>query len=225
MQAVARRLCELEFRVRYTTSADLLEDLRASLADQTLPRRIRYWSRFDLVIIDEFGFDRLERTEAPQAASLLYKLVDARGARRSTALVTNIDFEGWGDYLGDPPLAMAILDRIVDRAIVLKINGTSADVVLDKGYVTLARRWQPGDVVDLTLPMPVRRVVANDRVEADRNRVRKCESCVLHFWDTSKKGSRRWCSMKLCGNRVKVAAYAARRRKRAIGGGHHRTLD
>jgi|SRR5579862_1743287 len=48
--------------------------------------------------------------------------------------------------------------------------------------------------------------------EVDRNRVRKCGQCVLHFYDTSKKGTRRWCSMQLCGNRLKVAAYAARRR-------------
>ena len=46
----------------------------------------------------------------------------------------------------------------------------------------------------------------------DRNRVRKCGQCVLHFYDTSKKGTRRWCSMQLCGNRLKVAAYAARQR-------------
>lgn len=49
----------------------------------------------------------------------------------------------------------------------------------------------------------------------DRNRVRKCDQCVLHFHDTSKKGTRRWCSMQLCGNRLKVAAYAARQRMRA----------
>jgi predicted RNA-binding Zn ribbon-like protein len=47
---------------------------------------------------------------------------------------------------------------------------------------------------------------------ADRERVRKCGQCVLHFYDTSKKGTRRWCSMQLCGNRVKVAAYSTRRR-------------
>jgi predicted RNA-binding Zn ribbon-like protein len=47
---------------------------------------------------------------------------------------------------------------------------------------------------------------------ADRNRVRMCDQCVLHFRDVSKKGTRRWCSMQLCGNRLKVAAYAARRR-------------
>jgi predicted RNA-binding Zn ribbon-like protein len=48
----------------------------------------------------------------------------------------------------------------------------------------------------------------------DRNRVRRCERCVGHFHDTSKKGNRRWCSMRLCGNRHKVAAYAARQRLR-----------
>ncbi|MBV8808616.1 MAG: CGNR zinc finger domain-containing protein [Acidobacteriaceae bacterium] len=48
----------------------------------------------------------------------------------------------------------------------------------------------------------------------DRKRVRKCDECVLHFHDTSKKGTRRWCSMLLCGNRQKVAAYADRQRLR-----------
>jgi predicted RNA-binding Zn ribbon-like protein len=48
--------------------------------------------------------------------------------------------------------------------------------------------------------------------EVSRDRVRKCGQCVLHFHDTSKKGTRRWCSMQLCGNRLKVAAYAARQR-------------
>jgi len=68
---------------------------------------------------------RLVAIESPQAASLLYKVVDARSEQRSTALVTNIDFEAWGEYLGDPPLAMALLDRIVDGAIILKIAGKS----------------------------------------------------------------------------------------------------
>jgi DNA replication protein DnaC len=125
LQAISRRFCELGYRVRYTTSAELLEDLRKSLADQTLPRRVRYWSRFDLVVIDEFGFDRIERAECPQAANLFYKVIDARSGKRSTALATNIDFEAWSDYLGDPPLAMAFLDRVVDGAILLKIRGKS----------------------------------------------------------------------------------------------------
>ena len=49
--------------------------------------------------------------------------------------------------------------------------------------------------------------------ELSRERVRKCAHCVIHFRDVSKIGTRRWCSLRLCGNRLKVAAYAARRKK------------
>jgi DNA replication protein DnaC len=125
IQAIAEAACVLGYSVRYTTSAALLTDLTKSLADQTLPRRVRYYARFDLLVIDEFAFDRIERTQSPQAANLLYKIIDARTRQRSTALVTNIDFDAWGDYLGDPPLAMAFLDRVVDGAIIMKINGKS----------------------------------------------------------------------------------------------------
>jgi hypothetical protein len=113
------------YRLRYATSAELLLDLTASLADHSLPQRLRYYSNFDLLAIDEFGFDKIERAESTQAASLLYKVVDSRGPKRSTALVTNISFDAWAEYLGDAPLAMAILDRLVDGAIVLKIEGRS----------------------------------------------------------------------------------------------------
>jgi predicted RNA-binding Zn ribbon-like protein len=44
-------------------------------------------------------------------------------------------------------------------------------------------------------------------------RLRKCEACIVHFLDTSKKGSRRWCSMNICGNKIKVAAYQQRMRE------------
>jgi DNA replication protein DnaC len=125
IQAIAEAACVRGYAVRYTTSAALLTDLTASLADQTLPQRVRYYGRFDLLVIDEFGFEKIERSASPQAANLLYKVIDARSRQRSTALVTNIDFAAWGDYLGDPPLAMAFLDRVVDGAIIVKINGKS----------------------------------------------------------------------------------------------------
>jgi predicted RNA-binding Zn ribbon-like protein len=48
--------------------------------------------------------------------------------------------------------------------------------------------------------------------ETQRSRLRKCESCVVHFFDTSKKNARRWCSMNICGNKLKVAAYQQRKR-------------
>lgn len=125
IQGIGRRCCATGYRVRYVTSAELLLELGKSLADGTMPKRVRSYARFDLLIIDEFGFDKLERDENPQATSLLYKVIDGRTRKRSTALVTNVDFEAWGSYLGDPPMAMALLDRLVDGAIIHKFQGKS----------------------------------------------------------------------------------------------------
>lgn len=125
IQAIAMRACTLGYRVFYTTSASLLADLNASLADKTLPLRLRHYQRPELLIIDEFGFDRVERLESPQAAHLLYKVIVARHRRCSTALMSNIDFDGWADYMTDGPLAMAFLDRLVEGAIIVKIKGRS----------------------------------------------------------------------------------------------------
>jgi predicted RNA-binding Zn ribbon-like protein len=66
---------------------------------------------------------------------------------------------------------------------------------------------QPEDLL-----APIAHSAAALFTDIDRTRVRKCGQCVLHFHDISKKGTRRWCSMQLCGNRAKVAAYAARQR-------------
>ncbi len=77
--------------------------------------------------------------------------------------------------------------------------------------LTMELWFQPAEPEDLLAPLA--HAAASLFAEADRTRVRKCGQCVLHFYDTSKKGTRRWCSMRLCGNRVKVAAYAARQRE------------
>ena len=120
LEGVGRRTCSVGCRVRYIASDELLADLGASLADGTTPKRIRYYTRFDLLIIDGFGFDKIERQETPQALSLLFKVIDKRNARSSTALITNIDFDAWNEYLGDAPMVMALLDRLVERAIIMK---------------------------------------------------------------------------------------------------------
>jgi len=125
IQAIGMRACALGYRVRYTTSANLIMELNASLADQSFPRVIRrYARRPDWLVIDEFGFDKIEREECSRATNLLYKVIDARSGR-STTIVTNVELDKWAEYLGDPPLAMALLDRVVDGAIVLRTKGKS----------------------------------------------------------------------------------------------------
>ena len=62
------------------------------------------------------------------------------------------------------------------------------------------------------LLVPVAHYAANFFATADYSAIRKCENptCILFFYDTSKNHSRRWCSMELCGNRSKVAAFRER---------------
>jgi DUF1680 family protein len=62
-------------------------------------------------------------------------------------------------------------DGTADAPVTLKVNGEPVAVEITAGYATLDRRWKAGDVVELNLPMPVRRVRANDKVAADRGRV------------------------------------------------------
>jgi DNA replication protein DnaC len=125
LQAVGHAACVLGYRVRYATSAQLLREFTAALADGSLDRKLGEYARLDLLLIDEFGFDRLEREAQARASTFYYRLLDARTGRRSTALATNIDFGAWADYLGDPPLATAFLDRLVDGAVILKLSGRS----------------------------------------------------------------------------------------------------
>ncbi|MGA7157351.1 MAG: ABATE domain-containing protein [Acidobacteriaceae bacterium] len=81
------------------------------------------------------------------------------------------------------------------------------------GAIVRERKFEPCAPEDFW--GPIVEDAAELLAETEPARLRKCEACVVHFFDTSKKGSRRWCSMNLCGNKLKVAAYQQRRRKRS----------
>jgi predicted RNA-binding Zn ribbon-like protein len=78
------------------------------------------------------------------------------------------------------------------------------------GLETAFELEKPNDV-----RAPIAIAVADLLSDVSPVRLRKCEACIVHFLDTSKKGSRRWCSLNICGNKIKVAAY--QERKRAAG--------
>ncbi|MBW1819830.1 MAG: glycoside hydrolase family 127 protein, partial [Deltaproteobacteria bacterium] len=61
--------------------------------------------------------------------------------------------------------------EIAENSPSLKVNGTPVEIVLEKGYAQLERTWTSGDVVELELPMPVRRVLSHPNVEANQGRV------------------------------------------------------
>ena len=124
IEGIGKRCCVAGYRVLYTKSAQLIELLNKARAIKSLPQQVRKLRAFDLLVIDEFGFDKLERREISDALSLLYKVIDAR-VGRSTAVITNVDFKDWTDYLGDPQIVMAMLDRLVYRSQIVKFDGKS----------------------------------------------------------------------------------------------------
>lgn len=125
MQGVARKCCSLGYRVKYETSASLIEVLNQARAVKRLTPKVRQYCSYELLIIDEFGFEKLERKEVPDALSLLYKVIDGRNRRSSTAIITNVSFDDWTEYLGDPPMTMALLDRVVDQTNLITFEGDS----------------------------------------------------------------------------------------------------
>jgi predicted RNA-binding Zn ribbon-like protein len=105
----------------------------------------------------------------------------------------------------------------IHPAMVAEVNRLMADHPMSTrlradGSESSTELWfEPRQPEDLFAPLAHHAAMLFASV--DRSRVRKCANCVGHFHDISKKGTRRWCSMQLCGNRLKVAAYAARRRR------------
>jgi len=126
LKALALRACEQAISLRYARSVDLLDDLYAGLADNTYGRRLKAWTRPELLIIDDVGLGQVKkRDDEPTAAHTLFNLIDQRHGRRSTAVTSNIALSDWGRYLGDTTIAMAILDRLAMNALRIDINGPS----------------------------------------------------------------------------------------------------
>lgn len=116
--------CTRLYRCRYTTAADMLTELMASRADDSFHEKLKAYTSPDILLIDELGFDRLEQQDT-RNASVFFKVIDGRYCKGSTLITTNIDFGELGDYLGDPVVTTAIVDRIVHHSIIINIEGPS----------------------------------------------------------------------------------------------------
>jgi DUF1680 family protein len=89
---------------------------------------------------------------------------------RPTNLKLNLRIPGWARDEAVPGTLYRFLDK-VEQPISLKINGQAVAIKLDRGYVSVQRTWRRNSIIELSLPMPVRRIVAHDLVQADRHRV------------------------------------------------------
>lgn len=116
--------CQKLYRCRYTTAANMLKELLAARGDDSLDQKLKRYISPDILLIDEIGFDRLEQQDA-RNASLFFKVIDGRYCKGSTFITTNIDFKELGDYLGDPVVTTAIVDRLIHHSIIINVQGPS----------------------------------------------------------------------------------------------------
>jgi predicted RNA-binding Zn ribbon-like protein len=145
---------------------------------------------------------RAEWDGTPQANAAMARILAFRESLRSAVLAV----ESSGSI---PRNAIEEINRLLEQhPFCFQITGTGRKLTKRVAFSSAA----PEDLIGILAN------AAADLLSAvDRTYIRKCETCVLQFRDTTKNHSRRWCSMQLCGNRAKVAAYAARNRRRQHG--------
>ncbi|NEZ01928.1 ATP-binding protein [Bacillus shackletonii] len=100
---------------------DLIQNLKRARLENRLEARLKHYTKYKLLIIDEIGYLPIDAEDA----KLFFQLIDMRYEKRSTILTTNVNFKSWDEIFQEPKLANAILDRILHHATVVTIVGES----------------------------------------------------------------------------------------------------
>jgi DNA replication protein DnaC len=108
-------------RVRYVTTAALVNELAEAADDKQLSRVIGRYARLDLLCLDEVGYVHLD----PRGAELLFQIITEREERASIACASNAPFSEWGQTFTDPRLAAAVVDRLTFNAHIIN-TGTDS---------------------------------------------------------------------------------------------------
>ena len=119
--ALGNQACRQGLAVLYLRAPRLIEELRISHADGSFVKRLARFAKTDLVIIDDWALSPL----TPEARNDLLEILDDRMNTRSTLITSQLPVKHWHEYIGEPTLADAILDRLVHNAHKLTLKGES----------------------------------------------------------------------------------------------------
>ena len=100
---------------------DLIEQLKKAYWENKLDSRIKHFSKYKLLIIDEIGYLPI----GEQEAKMFFQLIDRRYEKKSTIVTSNINLSDWNQIFVDNMLASAILDRLVHHLNIVNILGNS----------------------------------------------------------------------------------------------------
>jgi DNA replication protein DnaC len=120
-QALAHEACRRGHEVLFVSTARMLRHLAGGRADESRAQRLQKYLRPDLLVLDDFGLMKAH----PPGPEDLYEVIDTRYERGSILITSNRDRSEWPEMFGEPLLASAALDRLVDNARMLEITGRS----------------------------------------------------------------------------------------------------
>lgn len=100
---------------------DLLQQLKRAKLENRLEARLKHFSHYRLLIIDELGYLPIDKEDS----NLFFQLIDKRYEKKSTILTTNMNFNEWDGIFYDAVVANAILDRTLHHSHVISISGNS----------------------------------------------------------------------------------------------------
>ena len=105
----------------FITAAQLLGELAALDSDSALRRRLKHYAAPDLLMIDEVGY----LSYSNRHADLLFELISRRYEHKSTVVTTNKPFAEWGEVFPNAACVVSLIDRLMHRAEVVRIEGKS----------------------------------------------------------------------------------------------------
>ena len=115
----------------FISCSNLILQLKKAHLENRLESRLKFFSKYKLLIIDEVGFLPLDS----ESANLLFQLVARRYEKNSTIVTTNKPLSKWAETFGDPVITNAILDRLLHHSQIINIVGRSyrtKDIIEDE---------------------------------------------------------------------------------------------
>ena len=105
----------------FITFENLMNQLKKALNENRLEQRLKFFSGYKVLIIDELGYMPVDH----DAANLFFQLIAKRYERHGTIVTTNMPFSKWAEVFGSSTLANAVLDRLLHHSTVISIKGPS----------------------------------------------------------------------------------------------------
>ncbi len=119
--ALAHKACREGYSSLYMRLPKMCRELSLAKADGSYGKMLMRWAKTDLIIIDDWGIAPLSGEHRRD----LLEILEDRYGLRATLVTSQLPVENWHEYLDDPTVADAILDRLIHNAYRIKLKGES----------------------------------------------------------------------------------------------------